>query len=47
MSLNIKNPREFQVAHELADATGESLTEAVTKAIEDRLRTLRKADRLT
>ena len=43
MSLNIENPRTFQAAHELAEATGESLTEAVTTAIEDRLRGLRKA----
>ena len=43
MSLNIKNRRAFQAAHELADATGESLTEAVTTAIEERLRNVRKA----
>ncbi|MEX2282929.1 MAG: type II toxin-antitoxin system VapB family antitoxin [Gemmatimonadota bacterium] len=42
MSLNIKNPRAFRAAHELAEHTGESLTEAVTTAIEDRLRNLKK-----
>jgi antitoxin VapB len=45
MSLNIKNPRAFKAAHELASATGESLTEAVTVAIEERLRTIRKRER--
>jgi antitoxin VapB len=43
MSLNIKNPNAFKAAHELADLTGETLTEAVTRAIEDRLRNLKKA----
>jgi antitoxin VapB len=43
MSLNIKNPNAFKAAHELAGLTGETLTEAVTRAIEDRLRNLKKA----
>jgi antitoxin VapB len=42
MALNIKNPRAFKAARELAEATGESLTEAVTTAIEDRLRRLKQ-----
>lgn len=37
MALNIKNERTHQLAARLAAATGESLTEAVTKAIEERL----------
>ena len=44
MSLNIKNPRTFKAAHELAQATGESITEAVTVAIEERLRGIRKRE---
>lgn len=38
MALNIKNARTHEMAARLAAATGESLTEAVTKAIEERLR---------
>ena len=30
MALNIKNPEAHRLAHELAEATGGSLTEAVT-----------------
>ncbi len=37
MSLNIKNPVTYQLAKELADATGESMTSAVTEAIRERL----------
>jgi antitoxin VapB len=35
--LNIKDPRTHQLAKELAKRTGESMTQAVTKAIEERL----------
>lgn len=41
MSLNIKNPKTFRVAHELAELTGESLTGAVTVAVQERLERLR------
>lgn len=37
MSLNIKNEETHRLARELAELTGESITEAVTKAIEERL----------
>ena len=46
MALNIKNPETERLAHLLADATGESLTEAVTVALRDRLAAVRRiADR--
>jgi antitoxin VapB len=35
--LNIKNPETDRLARQLAAATGESLTEAVTRAIQERL----------
>jgi antitoxin VapB len=38
MSLNLKNPRAHALATELAALTGESLTEAVIRSLEDRLR---------
>ncbi|CAN5323209.1 type II toxin-antitoxin system antitoxin VapB30 [soil metagenome] len=37
MPLNIKSPKADRLARELARATGESLTEAVTQALEERL----------
>ncbi|MBV9269410.1 MAG: type II toxin-antitoxin system VapB family antitoxin [Acidobacteriaceae bacterium] len=37
MALNIRNPEAEKLAAELAKATGESKTEAVTKALRDRL----------
>lgn len=37
MSLNIKSPEAHELARELADVTGETLTEAVTVAIRERL----------
>jgi antitoxin VapB len=37
MSLNIKNPTTYRLAKELAAATGESMTEAVTVAVRERL----------
>ena len=53
MSLNLKNPRAYELASELADLTGETLTTAVILALENRLRAerekrapKRKADRM-
>lgn len=37
MSLNIKNPESHRLAQELTSLTGESLTEAVTIALRERL----------
>ena len=37
MQLNIKNGEAYRLARSLADRTGESLTEAVTKALRERL----------
>jgi antitoxin VapB len=36
MSLNIKNPEAYRLAHAIADATGETLTHAVTQALRER-----------
>jgi antitoxin VapB len=41
MSLNIKNPETTRLIRELAQATGESLTEAVTTAVRERLQRVR------
>ncbi len=49
MGLNIKNPQAHELAKELAELTGESMSTAVTTAIRERLeRTRRKglAERL-
>lgn len=52
MSLNIKREETYRMAQELARLTGESLTEAVTQAVEERLDQVRRqqgmslADRL-
>ncbi|HSM37414.1 MAG TPA: type II toxin-antitoxin system VapB family antitoxin [Longimicrobiales bacterium] len=40
MSLNIKNPEAHRLAREVADRTGETLTEAVTEALRRRLAAL-------
>ena len=37
MALNIKNPETEMLVHQLADLTGESLTEAVTTAVQERI----------
>ena len=37
MSLNIKNEETCRLARELADLTGESMTGAITVALEERL----------
>jgi antitoxin VapB len=45
VALNIKNPEAHRLAQELADRTGESLTEAVSGALRDRLAAVsRRAD---
>jgi antitoxin VapB len=52
MSLNIKNKEAHKLADQLAKLTGENMTEAVTKAVRERLDRLRSqrgtglADRL-
>ncbi len=52
MALNIKNQDTHKLVKELASLTGESMTEAVTKAVRERLDRLRRqrgaglADRL-
>jgi antitoxin VapB len=45
MSLNIKNPETHKLARELAELTGESMTEAVTVAVEERLQRLKQDDK--
>lgn len=37
MALSIKNPEADRLAREIAEATGESLTEVVVKALRERL----------
>lgn len=37
MSLNVKNPRAYELASQLAELTGESLTGAVIHSLEARL----------
>lgn len=41
MSLNIKNAETYRLVKELADATGESMTAAVTTAVQERLARVR------
>ncbi len=40
VALNIKNPRTESLAHQVAAEAGESLTQAVTRALEERLERL-------
>ncbi|MEO7366535.1 MAG: type II toxin-antitoxin system VapB family antitoxin [Gemmatimonadaceae bacterium] len=40
MALSIKNPETDRLAHQLAEVSGESVTEAVTTAIRDRLQAI-------
>lgn len=47
MALNIKDPHTDRLARELAELTGESITDATRRAIEDRLNALRRATRRT
>lgn len=42
MPVNLKNPRAEQLLNELAEVTGESLTEAATRAFEERLARLKQ-----
>jgi antitoxin VapB len=42
MSLNIKNEETNRLIHELADLTGETLTGAVTNAVNERLMRIRR-----
>ncbi|MBI5018635.1 MAG: type II toxin-antitoxin system VapB family antitoxin [Deltaproteobacteria bacterium] len=42
MALNIRNPETEQLAETLARITGETKTEAVTRALRDRLARLRR-----
>jgi antitoxin VapB len=42
MALNIRNPETERLASELAKRTGETKTEAVTKALRDRLMRVRR-----
>jgi antitoxin VapB len=42
MALNIKNDEAHRLAQALAEATGESLTAAVTQALRDRLERVRQ-----
>lgn len=44
MSLNIKNDEAHALARELADITGETMTEAVTTALRERLQRARSRD---
>lgn len=40
MAINIKNPETHRLAQRLAEATGTTLTEAVTQALRERLATI-------
>jgi antitoxin VapB len=42
MSLNIKNPEACHLIEELAEATGETMTAAVTTAVRERLERVRQ-----
>ena len=42
MGLNIKNDETHRLAQELAKATGESMTKAVTEAVRERLKRVRR-----
>lgn len=41
MALNVRDPEAQRLARELADATGETMTGAVIKALQERLERLR------
>jgi len=43
MSLNIKNEDTYRLVRQLAQLTGESLTEAVTEAVRERLERVQNA----
>jgi antitoxin VapB len=40
MGMNIKNPETQRLARKLSELTGESMTQAITTALEERLRRL-------
>jgi antitoxin VapB len=44
MSLNIKNAETYRLVRELAEATGETMTGAVTRAVRERLERVRGAE---
>ena len=44
MSLNIKNEETYRLVRELAELTGESMTEAVTVAVRERLDRARRTN---
>jgi len=46
MGLNIKNPRACKLAKEVAQLAGESMSQAVTTALEERKARLEKEDRV-
>lgn len=43
-ALNIKNEHTYELARKLAGLTGESLTEAVTRSVEERLARVERPD---
>ncbi|MEA2025978.1 MAG: type II toxin-antitoxin system VapB family antitoxin [Chloroflexota bacterium] len=45
MSMNIKNPEAYRLAHEVSDLTGETLTRAVTESLRERLERIRSEQR--
>ena len=45
MSLNIKDPEAHQLAQRLAEETGETMTQAVTVALREKLSRVRRAKR--
>jgi antitoxin VapB len=45
MSLNIKDPDAHKLAQRLADETGETMTQAVTEALREKLSRVRRAKR--
>jgi antitoxin VapB len=47
MSLNIKNEKTHRLVRELARATGESMTAAVDKAVQERLRRVQRTKKGT
>jgi antitoxin VapB len=47
VAITIKSPEANRLAHELAAATGESITEAVTNALRERLERHRVVDQAT
>jgi antitoxin VapB len=46
MGLNIKSDKAHRLAKKLSEKTGQSLTDAVTEAVEEKLARLEKEDRV-